>query len=150
MRLVRLFVVVVLLVLVAPPVSWPQPAEGPGVAELFEDKADELLLKLTNPTGDSGEGRVEKDVVFSGKASIKIIPMQRFHPRIPGWKFRITKAPKPGEFRYLRFAWKADGCAGIMVQFHDDKDWFIRYTAGIDKFNWGTSFVDAKPSCNWK
>ncbi|MBM4072230.1 MAG: hypothetical protein FJ271_25380 [Planctomycetes bacterium] len=149
MRLALLFAIGVLAA-IAQQTLRAQPVLAPRVAELFEDDAEELLKKLTNPTGDSGEGRVEKAVVFSGKTSIKIIPMQRFHPQIPGWKYRIAKAPKAGEFRYLRFAWKADGCAGIMIQLHDEKDWFIRYTAGIDQFNWGTRFVAAKPSADWK
>ena len=53
--------------------------------------------------------------------------------------------PKTGEYRYLRFTWKADGCRGIMLQLHDEKDWHIRYTAGVDAHNWGTKFVAEKP-----
>jgi hypothetical protein len=121
----------------------------PAVAELLEDNADSLLMLLTNPTGDPGEGLVEKQVVFSGKSCVKIIPMQRFHSRIPGWRYRITEKPKAGEYRYLRFAWKADGCAGTMIQFHDEKDWYIRYTAGVDRYNWGTKFVAERPSEHW-
>jgi hypothetical protein len=109
-----------------------------------------LLKQLTNPTGDPGEGHVEKTVVFSGDNSIKIIPMQRFHPAIPGWKHRIVEKPALGEYRYLRFAWKADGCAGIMLQMHAEKDWNIRYTAGIDQLNWGTKFVAERPPSEWK
>src|SRR4051794_36262593 len=59
------------------------------VAQLLEDGGEALLKLLTNPTGDPGEGRVENDVVFSGASSIKIIPMQRFHPHVPGWAYRI-------------------------------------------------------------
>src|SRR5262249_1660779 len=51
---------------------------------------------------------------------------------------------------YLRFAWKGDGCAGIMLQLHDEKDWHIRYTAGINQFNWGTKFVADRPPSEWK
>jgi hypothetical protein len=121
----------------------------PAVAELFEDDADTLLRALTNPTGDPGEGHVETTDVFSGRRCIKIIPMQRFHPAVPGWSFRIAEQPRAGEFRYLRFAWKADGCAGIMLQLHDETDWTIRYTAGIDQFNWGTKFVADRPPAAW-
>ncbi len=124
-------------------------AQKPATAKLLEDNAEALLKRLTNPTGDPGEGHVEKMVIFSGKSSIKIIPMQRFHPGIPGWKYRITEKPKPGEYRYLRFAWKADGCDGIMIQFHDEKRWNLRYTAGVDRPNWGTEFVAEKPPSEW-
>ena len=119
------------------------------VAMLLEDNGDELLPKLTNPTGCPGEGHVEKDDVFSGKTSIRIVPMQRFSPAIPEWKFHITEKPKPGEYRYLRFAWKAPGCSGIMLQLHDLTDWHIRYTAGLDKYGWGTQYVAPKPTEEW-
>ena len=124
-------------------------AEPAGVTTLFEDDAEGLLKVLTNPTGDSGEGRPEKAVVFSGTTSIKIIPMQRFSPQIDGWRFQITKAPKPGEYRYLRFAWKADGCAGIMLQMHDAKDWHIRYTAGQNVQGWQSKTVAEKAPPDW-
>src|SRR5262245_5414470 len=126
------------------------PPRRSAVVELLEDNAAALLKQLTNPTGDPGEGHVEKSVVFSGTESIKIIPMQRFHPTIPGWKHRIVEKPALGEYRYLRFAWKGDGCAGIMLQLHDEKDWHIRYTAGINQFNWGTKFVADRPPSEWK
>ena len=74
--------------------------------------------------------------------------MQRFHPAIPGWNYRIVEKPKPGEYRFVRLAWKAPGCTGVMVQMHA-KDWFIRYTAGLDVMNWGTKFVAPKPPAEW-
>lgn len=124
-------------------------AVQPAVAVILEDNGADLLKLLTNPTGDPGEGHVENAIVFSGKSCVKIIPMQRFSPRIPGWKYRIVEKPKPGEYRYLRFAWKSDGGAGIMLQLHDEKDWRIRYTAGIDQFGWGTKFIGDKPPPDW-
>src|SRR5688572_12813374 len=78
------------------PVLAADPGPKPAVAALFEDDAEGLLKLLTNPTGDPGEGRVEGDVVFSGARSIKIIPMQRFHSRVPGWQYRIVEKPGPG------------------------------------------------------
>ncbi len=121
----------------------------PAVALLLEDNGDELLPKLTNPTGCPGEGHVEKDVVFSGKSSVRIVPMQRFSPEIPEWKFCITEKPAAGEYRYLRFAWRAPGCSGIMLQLHDLTDWNIRLTAGVDKYGWGTQYVAPKPPAEW-
>jgi hypothetical protein len=123
--------------------------EPQGVACLFEDDAEGLLKLLTNPTGDPGEGHPEKATVFSGTTSIKIVPMQRFSPRIEGWQFRITERPKPGEYRYLRFAWKADGCDGVMLQMHDERDWYIRYTAGQNIMGWTSKFVGEKAPSEW-
>jgi hypothetical protein len=36
-----------------------------------------------------------------------------------------------------------------MLQMHDEKDWRVRLTAGIDQYNWGTKFVAAKPPTKW-
>src|SRR5688500_4212414 len=75
----------------------------PAVAELLEDNAATLLPQLTNPTGDPGEGHVEHADVFSGKSAVRIVPLQRFQPHIPGWNYRIVEKPRPGEFRYVRW-----------------------------------------------
>jgi hypothetical protein len=140
-----------LLVLPNPRASAQVPAAPapPTVATLLEDNGEALLKLLTNPTGDPGEGRIEREVTFSGSSSIKIIPMQRFHPHIPGWGYRIVEKPGPDEYRYLRFAWRADGCDGIMLQLHDDADWNVRYTAGADVPGWGSKFVAPRPPGEW-
>ena len=141
--------VAALLVLAVLVVGRAGGAEPPATVALFEDDAEGLLKLLTNPTGDPGEGHPEKSEVFSGTTSIKIIPMQRFSPAIEGWKHRITEKPKPGEYRFLRYAWKADGCAGVMLQLHDEKDWNIRYTSGQNVQGWGTKFVAPKAPAEW-
>jgi len=125
------------------------PVTKPVVAELLEDNAEALLKQFTNPGGDHGQGFVEKAITFSGTSSIKIVPLQRYEPRLPGWKYRIAEHPKSGEFRYLRLAWKADGCAGLMIQFHDEKDWHLRYTAGSNQHGWASKFVADKAPGAW-
>ena len=120
-----------------------------GVACLLADNAAELLPKLTNPQGDPGEGFVEKEIVFAGQSAVKITVLQRYCNFIPGWAYRIAEKPKEGEYRFLRFAWKSDGLTGIMLQLHDDKDWFIRYTAGANKFGWETKFVSETLPQEW-
>src|SRR3954451_21603286 len=128
----------------------PATRPAPAVATLLEDNGEALLKLLTNPTGDPGEGRVEREVTFSGTSSVKIIPMQRFSPHIPGWGYRIVERPgADDEYRYLRFAWRADGCDGIMLQLHDDRDWNVRYTAGADVPGWGSKFVAPRPPGEW-
>jgi hypothetical protein len=68
---------------------------------------------------------------------------------IPNWNYRIVEKPKIGEYRYIRFAWKAPGATGIMLQMHDEKDWNLRLTAGIDEPQWGTRFVAPTPPARW-
>ena len=59
---------------------------------------------------------------YSGQACLAVTPPQRFSPRIPDWEYRITENPGPGEFRYLRFAWKSRG-AGIMLELAAEGNW---------------------------
>src|SRR5688572_10271069 len=121
------------------------------VAALVEENAESLLPLLTNPTGDPGEGFVERAEVFSGKSGVRIVPMQRFGPKILGWDYRIVQTPQaPNEFRFVRFAWKAgDGCVGTMVQLHIETGWSVRYFAGQNDPGWGAKSVAPNPPAEW-
>lgn len=132
-----------------PSIATSQTRQAPEVACLLEDNAEELLPKLTNPQGCPGEGHVDREITFAGESAIRIVPMQRYARSIPDWGYQIVEKPKSGEYRFLRFAWKSRGCSGIMLQLHDDKDWNIRYTAGIDKYGWGTKYLADKPPEDW-
>ena len=121
------------------------PAATPAV--LLEDHPEPLLAQLQGQ--DGGQSVVETRDIFSGSSSVKIIPMQRFRRDVAGWAFPIRARPGPGEYRYLRFAWRADGARGIMLQLHDQRDWNIRYTAGLDEPNWGSRFVAPRPPAKW-
>jgi hypothetical protein len=120
-----------------------------GVACLLEDNGAELLSQLTNPGGDTGEGELEKKVVFAGGSAIKITRYQRYFNLIPGWAYRIREKPGEQEYRYLRFAWKADQSTGMMLQLHDEKDWHIRYLAGLNKFGWTATTIAQAPPSEW-
>src|SRR5438046_3437320 len=109
------------------------------VAELLEDDGENLIKQMISQQG--GVGTIETIDVYSGKSSVKIIPMQLYQRALPGWAYKITEKPKVGEYRFIRFAWKAPGAKGIMLQMHDEKDWNLRLTAGVDEPNWGSKFV---------
>jgi hypothetical protein len=134
---------------VSPHVARTADALPKGVACLLEENASDLLPQLTNPGGDLGEGEVETEVVFSGKSAIKITNYQRYFNLLPGWAYPIAENPEVGQYRYLRFAWKAEGLTGIMLQLHDERDWHIRYTAGANKFGWETKTVAETPPAEW-
>jgi len=86
---------------------------------LFDEQADFAnLLK----EGD-GKAVVTTEDKFTGKASLRISPPQRFSPRIAGWNFTIAEEPGPGEYRYLRFAWKSPTGTGIMLELADNGAW---------------------------
>jgi putative membrane-bound dehydrogenase-like protein len=86
----------------------------------------------------------------SGQVSLRITPPQRFSPRIKGWEFRIRENPGPGEYRYLRFAWKSTDAYGVMLELADDGRWppaerpLRRYHAGRNTTGWQS--VEISPS----
>src|SRR5262249_25067839 len=65
----------------------------------------------------SGTARFITTDKYSGQMSLLVTPLQRHSPRIKGWAFRIREKPGPGEYRYLRFAWKAREAHRAILQF---------------------------------
>ena len=95
----------------------PLPAEPP--LAVFEDQA-EFVAALNE--GD-GAATLLADDKFSGAASVKVTPGQRFNPMLPGLGLKIRQNPGPGEYRYLQFAWKKQGGSRICVQLNHDGQW---------------------------
>ena len=93
------------------------PAEQP--KEIFED--DEKFVALLTEGG--GVATIEPADKISGKVSIKVTPDQKFNPNLPGLKVMIRENPAPGEYRYIRFAWKKKGGAAICLQLNHDGAW---------------------------
>jgi hypothetical protein len=91
------------------------PGEKP--AEIFED--DEKFLAALNQGNGQLTANPEK---FAGKIALRVTPDQKFNPKLPGVEFKIRETPGPGEYRYLRYAWKKKQGNLICLQLaHDDK-----------------------------
>jgi hypothetical protein len=131
----------------------PPKADGP-VVELLDEGVDPLFpLLLNDGGGEAGAIAREDRDVFAGVEAVRVTPLQKYRTRIPGWDFKIVEKPeKPGEYRYLRFAWKKSGGPGIMVQFHDPvKSWAMRYYAGQNAVGWSPAkSVSEKVPANWE
>ncbi|MCE9525667.1 MAG: hypothetical protein K8R36_06395 [Planctomycetales bacterium] len=98
------------------------PGEKPAAEppkEIFED--DEKFVALLNEGG--GVATIEPADKASGKVSIKVTPDQKFNANLPGLQVKIRENPAPGEFRYIRFAWKKKGGAAICLQLNHDGAW---------------------------
>jgi hypothetical protein len=110
-----------------------QPATEPAaVVELIEDDTGALIKQLQNDGGlDQTQIRREFRDFYSGVSSIRVTPFQRFASRIQGWNYSVVEKPAPGQYRYLRFAWKRLEGPGIMIQFYSTGSWNQRYLAGI-------------------
>jgi len=136
-----------MLVLCLAATSVPAASRPSTVAELLEDGGENLIKQMISQQG--GAGSIETIDVYSGRCAVKITPMQLYQRELPGWAYKIAEKPKVGEYRFIRFAWKAPGATGIMLQMHDAKDWNLRLTAGADEPNWGSKFVAPKPPDKW-
>ena len=94
--------------------------EKPAVIALFEDDTDLLAKQFTSK---EGQMQAEAKDKFSGTSCIRITPLQCYNHMIEGWAFPIAAKPEPGQYRYLRFAWKKLGGSGMMVQLSDKVHW---------------------------
>src|SRR5947209_16882 len=115
----------------ARPDEAPKAKEPPAVVELLEDNLEPLIPLLNNDGGFDGS-TISRDFrdFYSGVCSLRVGPFQRHSPRIQGWNYPIAEKPGPGQYRYVRFAWKRVGGAGIMIQFHNAaSSWNQRYVA---------------------
>jgi putative heme-binding domain-containing protein len=125
--------------------------ELPAKVTLFDD--DPQFIGLLN----QGEGRatVETADRLSGTLSLRMAPPQRWSLRIPGWEYRIVEHPAPGEYRYLRLAWKSCGGEGVMVELAGDGSWppadkpMWRYYSGKNTTGWAARQVAAEAPQQW-
>jgi putative membrane-bound dehydrogenase-like protein len=112
--------------------------ELPSGIVLFDDEAD--LVRALH----QGEGTIELNAAdkFSGDASLRVTPLQRHSPRVPDWKYAIREHPRPGEYRYMRMAWKTEMGEGIMIELAADGAWppadraVRRYYCGQNTTDW--------------
>ena len=118
---------------------------------LFEDDAAWLIENLHNHGAPDGTIVERNDqVFFSGVCSVAVTEFQKFNMQMPGWQFKIAENPGPGEYRYLRFAWKRTEAPGIMLQLHARSGAWHRYYAGTltkQTQSWGamTRVADEAP-----
>jgi len=114
---------------------------------ILVDENRELIEALNEGAGMAEFIAADK---HTGQVSLRVTPPQRFSPRIRGWAFRIRENPGPGEYRYIRLAWKAAGAYGVMLELADDGRWppaerpLRRYHAGRNTTGWQS--VEISPS----
>jgi hypothetical protein len=114
------------------PIAAPHPS-GAAVMELFEDDGSRMARLVETDEDPAKLGKIGPwgQDCFSGVCSLKVAGYQRYRTAIPGWGFPVVEKPKPGEYRYLRFAWKkVEGNGGIMVQLAIGGGDWGRYFAG--------------------
>lgn len=134
---------------VADVIAW---LRTPGARLVLLDDNPPLATALSE--GDGTAMFVDADH-HSGLLSLKVTPLQRHAPRIAGWKFAIRQRPGPGEFRYLRLAWKEVGAEGVMIELAADGKWppaekpLRRYYSGRNTSGWSAVEVSAAAPREW-
>lgn len=93
------------------------PAEQP--KEIFDE--DEKFAALLTEGG--GQATIEQSEKSTGKMSLKVTPDQKFNAALPTLNVKVRENPGPGEFRYIRFAWKKRGGEAICLQLNHDGAW---------------------------
>ena len=122
----------------------------PGIV-LFDDEPA-FVKALVDGDGTATLVTTDK---FSGQASLRITPLQRHARSISGWNFRIVEHPKPGEFRYLRFAWKSVGAKGMLIELAASGAWpspkspARRYASGQNTSGWQTRQIATTAPTVW-
>jgi putative heme-binding domain-containing protein len=123
----------------------------PSILVLLDE--DEQILSALN----EGEGiaRWETTDCFAGRGALAVGPPQRFSATIPDWAYRIREHPEPGEFRYLRFAWKQPRGQGVMLELAADGQWpaaeqtLYRYYSGSNSTGWAAIQIHAAAPSQW-
>lgn len=125
---------------------WPEP-----VTVLFEDQPQFLAVLASG----NGTGRLITEGTFGGKVALGVTPLQRDCVQIPGWNFAIRETPQPGEYRYLRLAWKKRGAGSVMIELAANGAWPDakiakgRYVAGPNTTGWAAISVGETAPHEW-
>lgn len=135
-------------------IAYLREAFGPPLASVVTLFDDDSAFATVLAEGD-GTATVDQEAPFSGSLSLAITPPQRFSLRIPGWEYPIRENPVPGEYRYLRFAWKSRGGEGAMIELAGGGKWppadkpLWRYYSGKNKTGWAAVEVAPEPPGQW-
>jgi putative membrane-bound dehydrogenase-like protein len=134
--------------------AWLRSHLGSGATQrtvLFDDEAD---FAGRFDEGD-GVATVVRDGAFAGRVCLHVTAPQRAAARLPGWDFHIVEKPSaPGEFRYLRLAWRASG-EGVMIELANAGKWPSadsaagRYFAGSNTTPWQAKRLSAEAPREW-
>ncbi len=137
-------------------VAGEPPPPAPALYRVFEDEAGFPAVLHEG----SGQIALESADRFAGSSALRITGDQRYRAKMPGWNFTIAEKPGPGQFRYLRFAWRKQGGNNILLQLNANGQWgpqrgqkgpSFRYEAGpaANPFNVAALKLDARLPDDW-
>jgi hypothetical protein len=125
-------------------------AARPALLCLFDEEPG--FAGLVNEASGGSTIRVQEKDAFQGRSCLAVTPQQAFRAAMPGWGFGISEKPRPGEYRYLRFAWRKEGGGGIMLQIAQDGGWggsTRRVVAGPNEVKWAATEISKSAPQRW-
>ena len=118
---------------------------------LFDEEPD-FAAQLTERPEKSTANVQEKDAA-NGRRCLAVTPLQSFSANLRGWNYPIAERPQPGEFRFLRLAWRKDGGGGIMIQlaFNGAFDGRTRRVfSGPNEVGWAGTQIEKEAPKGWR
>lgn len=109
----------------------------------------------------NGVATLDSTDKHAGDVALRMTPLQRSTPQVPGWNYRIVETPMlnesngPEQFRYLRLAWKTQGGDGVMFELADSGRWppadkpLRRYYSGGNSSGWAATQVSTDVPLEW-
>jgi putative heme-binding domain-containing protein len=123
----------------------------PSTVTLFDDQPEFVDALREGP----GTASLDDSDSFSGRVCLAITPLQRQSANIDGWEYRIAESPAPGEYRYVRFAWKSAGATGMMLELAANGSWppadasLRRYYCGENTTGWAAVEIQPHAPSEW-
>jgi len=93
------------LILIRFNLAWLTDAGAPNRVVWFDENLE--LIAALNQGGGAVEWSATEHYARAG--CLRVTPVGRYAAKIKGWRYRIRENPGPGEYRYLRLAWKSAG-----------------------------------------
>ncbi len=125
---------------------WPDP-----VAVLYED-GDAIFGEFRS---GNGRMRMVTDDIHSGTSAMGVTSLQREAAKVTGWGFVIRENPGPGQYRFLRFAWRKRGGGSALLEIASSGRWPDakvakgRYVAGPNTTGWAAVEVGCDAPEQW-
>jgi hypothetical protein len=116
--------------------SHPDVAARRPVAVLFDEASDLSGCLLKAIIAHQGAYSGERCLTVGAEDAVACAPwpegMKVFGETLPNWDFEIVEAPKPGQYRYLQFAWRAlvPSTKGVSLQLSNGAQDVVRVYAG--------------------
>ncbi len=127
------------------------PVTRPDLVCLFDEQRD--FPGQVNEASAGGSIALRETGAWNGGCCLAVQPQQAFRAAMPGWGYSIAEKPEPGQYRYLRLAWRKENGGGIMVQLAHNGGWdaaTARIHSGPNEFKWNSVEIERDSPRDWR